>query len=359
MENLSTTPLTAHHQGLGAKIVPFAGFAMPVQYTSILAEHAHTRTKASIFDICHMGEFTVQGPGAAQALGRCVTQDVETLGVNKCRYGFLLNDAGGIIDDLIVYRLEDERFMVVVNASRIAPDFARLRALMPEAILLEDISAQTAKIDLQGPHSFAVLSRLLPGDWSQLKYFNCTWVTFEKLPLLVSRTGYTGELGYEFFLPAYKALALWEKLLADPDVKPAGLGARDTLRLEMGYPLYGQDLDEEHTPSEAGYASLLKPGAFMGSAGAGLVRERLIALAVPGRRSARHNDLVLCDDAQAGRVTSGSFSPSLGHGIALAYVAMDDAEKTDFTVKAAKTKLAAVRTELPFYKEGTARKKLA
>lgn len=358
MENLSTTPLTEHHKSLGAKIVPFAGFAMPVQYTSILAEHAHTRSRAAIFDICHMGEFTLQGPGAAKALSACVTQDVESLGVGKCRYGFLLNDAGGVIDDLIVYRLEDERFMLVVNASRIAPDFARLRSLLPQDILLEDISAQTAKIDLQGPDAFDVLSRLVPGDWATLKYFNFTWTTFENLPLMVSRTGYTGELGYEFFLPAYKAVALWEKLLADETVQPAGLGARDTLRLEMGYPLYGQDLDEEHTPSEAGYGGLIKPAPFMGSAGAGLVRERLIALAIPGRRSARHHDAVLCDGVQVGRVTSGSFSPSLGHGIALAYVAMDAADKTDFTIQAAKTELAATRTELPFYKEGTARKKL-
>jgi aminomethyltransferase len=359
VENLSTTPLTERHQSLGAKIVPFAGFAMPVQYTSILAEHAHTRTRASIFDICHMGEFTAQGPGAAKALNRCVTQDVESLGVGKCRYGFLLNDAGGVIDDLIVYRQEQDRFMIVVNASRIAPDFARLRALLPEEILLEDISAQTAKIDLQGPASCEVLSRLAPGDWTALKYFNFVWTTFENLPLLVSRTGYTGELGYEFFLPAYKAAALWDRLLADADVKPAGLGARDTLRLEMGYPLYGQDLDEEHSPTEAGYGGLLKTEPFMGCAGAGLVRERLIALAIPGRRSARHHDPVLCEGVQVGRVTSGSFSPSLGHGIALAYVAMADAEKTDFTVRAAKTELAATRTELPFYKEGTARKKLA
>jgi aminomethyltransferase len=359
VENLTSTPLTDHHRGLGAKIVPFAGFAMPVQYTSILAEHAHTRAQAAVFDICHMGEFTLQGPGAAQALNRCLSQDVEALGVGKCRYGFLVNDAGGVIDDLIVYRLEAERFMIVVNASRIAADFARLEALLPDGLLLEDISAQTAKIDLQGPKSFEVLSALLPGQWSGLKYFNFTWTTFENLPLMVSRTGYTGELGYEFFLPAYKAVALWEKLLSDPRVKPAGLGARDTLRLEMGYPLYGQDLDENHTPSEAGYGGLLKPGEFMGCAGARLIRERLVALSIPGRRSARHGDVVTFEGAEVGRVTSASFSPSLGHAVALAYVESDAAENTEFTIRAAKTELAATRTDLPFYKHGTARMKLA
>ena len=359
MESLSNTPLTEHHTSLGARIVPFAGFAMPVQYTSILAEHAHTRTDAAVFDICHMGEFTVQGPGAASALNRCVSQDVETLGVGKCRYGFLVDDTGGVIDDLIVYRLESERFMIVVNASRIAADFARLKALLPPAILLEDISVQTAKIDLQGPKSFAVLKALLPGNWAALNYFNFTWTSFENLPLMVSRTGYTGELGYEFFLPAYKAVALWERLLADARIKPAGLGARDTLRLEMGYPLYGQDLDEEHTPSEAGYGGLLKAGEFMGCAGARLVRERLVALSIPGRRSARHHDVVFSQGVEVGRVTSASFAPSLGHAVALAYVDSSVAENTDFTIRAAKTELAATRTDLPFYKGGTARMKLA
>ncbi|NMC49935.1 MAG: glycine cleavage system aminomethyltransferase GcvT [Desulfovibrio sp.] len=359
MDNLTSTPLTEHHKGLGAKIVPFAGFAMPVQYTSILAEHAHTRTQAAIFDICHMGEFTLQGSGAAQALNRCVSQDVETLGVGKCRYGFLVNDAGGVIDDLIVYRLEDERFMIVVNASRIATDFARLTALLPAGLLFEDISAQTAKIDLQGPKSFEVLLALLPGRWSDLKYFNFTWTTFESLPIMVSRTGYTGELGYEFFLPAYKAVALWDRLLSDPRVKPAGLGARDTLRLEMGYPLYGQDLDENHTPSEAGYGGLLKSGEFMGCAGARLIRERLTALSIPGRRSARHDDAVFCGGEQVGRVTSASFAPSLGHSVAMAYVDSGAAENTEFTIRTAKTELAATRTDLPFYKGGTARMKLA
>ncbi len=236
MNDLKKTPLYDRHAAAGAKIAPFAGFAMPIQYGSILAEHSHTRTQASLFDICHMGEFTVSNPGAADALKRAVTQNLDTLAAGKCRYGFLLNQNGGVIDDLIVYCLEKDRYMLVVNGARVNEDFRALGERLPEEVLLEDISDNTAKIDLQGPASFDVLQSLLPGEWADLKYFNFKWVQFQGVPLMVSRTGYTGELGYEFFLPAYKAGELWDLLLTDERVAPAGLGARDTIRLEMGYP---------------------------------------------------------------------------------------------------------------------------
>lgn len=360
MNDLKKTPLYDRHAAAGAKIAPFAGFAMPIQYGSILAEHSHTRTQASLFDICHMGEFTVSNPGAADALKRAVTQNLDTLAAGKCRYGFLLNQNGGVIDDLIVYCLEKDRYMLVVNGARVNEDFRALGERLPEEVLLEDISDNTAKIDLQGPASFDVLQSLLPGEWADLKYFNFKWVQFQGVPLMVSRTGYTGELGYEFFLPAYKAGELWDLLLTDERVAPAGLGARDTIRLEMGYPLYGQDLDEEHSPAEGGYGALLtNPADYVGKAGAGRIRRRLVGLLLEGRRSARHGDTVLAGGREVGVVTSGSFCPSLGRAAALAYVDAAAAEGEAFAVRTAKAELAATPAELPFYKDGTARKKPA
>lgn len=361
MENLFTTPLNAWHKAHGAKMVPFAGWEMPVQYSGIIAEHQHCRAKACIFDICHMGEFSLKGPGAKDALARAVTQNLETLAPGKCRYGFLLNPEGGVLDDLIVYRIADEEFMLVVNGACIDSDFAAIGSRLPGTLSFTDISAATAKIDLQGPASLDVLSRLLPGDWTRLGYFSFTKAEFEGEQIIVSRTGYTGELGYEFYLPAAKALALWEKLAADQDVIPAGLGARDTLRLEMGYPLYGQDLDTVHTPTEAGYAGMLTSQAdYVGKEAARRADTALVALSIEGRRSARHHDKVcLPGGEEVGVVTSGSFSPSLGHCVALAYVTAQAAASGEFVVKAAKAELPAAKVELPFYKNGTARKKLA
>ena len=361
LQDLLITPLNSWHKAHGAKMVPFAGWEMPVQYEGIIAEHQQCRTRACVFDICHMGEFSLFGPGAALALAKVVTQDIETLAEGKCRYGFLLNPQGGVQDDLIVYRLGPDNFMLVVNGACIESDFAWIQDHLPSGLNFTDISEKTAKIDLQGPKSLEVLSRLLPGDWTGLKYFSFTRTEFQDSGLIVSRTGYTGELGYEFYVPASLAQALWEKLVADPEVKPAGLGARDTLRLEMGYPLYGQDLDTVHTPAEAGYAAMLTSKAeYLGKAQAMTVKESLVALAIEGRRSARHLDKVaLPDGTEVGMVTSGSFSPTLGHGLALAYVGVEHAKGQDFVIKAQRAELPAKRTELPFYQGGTARIKLS
>lgn len=361
MEQLLETPLSDWNRSHGAKMVPFAGFDMPVQYTSILAEHEQTRTKAAVFDICHMGEFFLSGQGAAAALGTAVTHDLDTLAPGKCRYGFLLNPEGGVVDDLIVYCLGTDEYMLVVNGARIAVDFETIKARLAPGLSFVDASAETAKIDLQGPLAFDVLRERVPGDFAGLKYFNFAWTTFAGEKLLVSRTGYTGELGYELFLPATKAVALWEALVADPRVAPAGLGARDTLRLEMGYPLYGQDLDEAHTPAEAGYGWLLaSPAAYVGKGKATALHQKLIALEIPGRRSARHGDIVRDRNGKdVGVVTSASFAPSLGHAVALAYVAAAAAEGKDFRIQAARAELPAQKHGLPFYKTGTARKSLA
>jgi len=332
---------------------------MPIQYEGIVAEHQHTRTAAAVFDICHMGEFLIRGPGARQQIEQAVSHRLDNLEPGKCRYGFLLNPQGGVLDDLIVYCLEMDSYMLVVNAACAAGDFATLSGRLSAPVVIEDVSGQTGKIDLQGPLALEVLEKLLGADFRGLGYFSFRFAAFAGEKLLVSRTGYTGELGYELYLSWDKTPALWEALIADTRVKAAGLGARDTLRLEAGLPLYGHELDTEHTPAEAGMDRMLtNPAQYVGKEGALRVRQRLIPLGIAGRRSARAGDaVVLPNGAQAGIVTSGSFAPSLGHAIALAWVDKAYADAEDFIVRAAKTELPARKTALPFYKDGTVRQK--
>lgn len=360
---LHTTPLHAWHCSQGAKMAPFAGWDMPIQYAGIVAEHEHTRTGASVFDICHMGEFLVYGMGAAQALATAVTHTLDTLNQGKCRYGFLLNEQGGVLDDLIVYRLGAEMFMLVVNGACVESDYAVLRARLPQTVTLEDISHQTAKIDLQGPLSLDVLETVLGkeahGDkkYRDIGYFSFCETRFDGQPMLVSRTGYTGELGYELYLPWECALPLWERVLADARVRPAGLGARDTLRLEAGLPLYGHELDAAHTPAEAGMGRMLTSTAdYVGKASVQNIRQILVPVRMRDRRAAREGDaLILPSGTVVGRVTSGSFAPSLGYAVALAYVDNAYAHTQNFIVRTARADLPATVTTLPFYTHGTAR----
>ncbi|MFW5734509.1 MAG: aminomethyltransferase family protein, partial [Oceanidesulfovibrio sp.] len=301
---------------------------------------------------------------------RVVTQNLDTLAPGRCRYGFVLNERGGVIDDCIVYCLDETQYMIVCNGSRVDVIGAWLTSHLPTdgvsqadpagGVEVADISDGTVKIDLQGPLSLDVLQDALGMQFTDLKYFGFKQVEFEGEPLLVSRTGYTGELGFELYIAPEKALALWEKLEGDVRVEPCGLGARDTLRLEVGLPLYGHELDEDHTPTEAGYGAMLTSEAdYIGKPHAGAVREKLIALALEGRRSARHGDVLLSfDGEEVGRVTSGSFCPSIGHAAALAFVKANRAEDERFAVKTARAELPAKRVDLPFYTEGTARKKL-
>lgn len=355
------TPLYDRHVAHQARMVPFAGWNMPVQYASgVLAEHEYTRTKASLFDICHMGEFIISGREVVRDLGRVVTHNLETMQPGKSRYGFILNPAGGILDDLIIYRLGAESFMTVVNAARRAGDLQWLREHLPASVKLQDVSDDTAKIDVQGPLACDVLGRVLPGHWRDLDYFSFRSTFFQDREIMVSRTGYTGELGYEIYLPTSLAQSFWDSCLLGEEARPAGLGARDTLRLEMGYPLYGHDLDDEHTPIEAGYEAMLNSKAdYIGKDREHVVRERLTPLNIPGRRSARHNDVVATvSGTTAGRVTSGSFAPSLGHCIALAYISEQFFQEEEFIVQTGQAGLPARRTTLPFYTHGTARIRL-
>lgn len=356
---LLKTPLNEWHKANGAKMVEFGGWEMPVQYEGIIKEHLHCRKEASLFDICHMGEFIVSGEKARKELASILTHDFEKLPPSRCKYGFMLNEKGGVIDDLIVYCLKENEFMLVVNAARKDVDFNWLKKHLKES-QIQDISQQTAKLDLQGPKSFEVLNQIFEQDFNDLKYFSFKEIIFKGLKLLISRTGYTGELGCEIYLPWEKAQEIWETILKHPLVKPGGLGARDTLRLEVGLPLYGQDLDEEHTPVEAGYGFLITSQAdFIGKENLQTIKEKLIPLQVSSKRSPRHNDQVMLADKEVGVVTSGSFAPSLGYSIALAYVKEEFSKEEKFIITDGKKKLEAKKTELPFYKQGTARIKLS
>lgn len=356
------TPLYDEHTSLKARMAPFAGWSMPIQYAGILAEHQHTRTAVSVFDVSHMGEFELSGPTAESDLERLLTQRVSTIKLNQCRYGFLLDDAGGVIDDLTCYRLGPDRFWLVVNAGTRVDDAAWIKDHLSAETIFTDCSDETAKLDIQGPNAQAALARVAGEEVPSLRYFHSTPWHFRDVPCLLSRTGYTGEWGYECYLPTDQAVSIWRALLADPEIQPAGLGARDTLRLEVGYSLYGHELSRERTPVAAvgkAFMDLTKP--FIGSEAvkrdleAG-TPERLVALQLDSKRAARAGDPVRLGDRQVGTITSGSLAPSLGTAIALAYVNADCAhEGTKLVAETRGTPLPAKVVSLPFYREGTAR----
>ncbi len=359
---LELTPLHVWHKEQQAKMGEFAGWDMPIQYTGIIAEHLHTRTKAGIFDICHMGQFIVKGENASMALSKALTQNFDTLKVGKCRYGFLLTEVGTVLDDLIVYRLEEEKYLLVVNAGCAKSDFETIKKRIAP-LSIEDITQKQGKIDLQGPLSLKVLEEVTSMNFHDLPYFSFKTIRWNNEELLVSRTGYTGELGYEIYVPRSSALKLWEELAKHQDVLPIGLGARDTLRLEAGLALYGHELDTKHTVRESSMAHMLTSTAdYVGKEQTiAEPREVLIPLIAEGKRAARNNDALALEDApdvNIGRIVSGSYAPSLNASIAFAFVEAKYANQTNFLMKAAKTTIKAQKTELPFYKEGSARIKL-
>jgi aminomethyltransferase len=335
---------------------------MPVQYKGIIHEHKHTRSAVSVFDICHMGEFLLKGAQAQEDVARLISNSVERIRVGQCRYGLLLNDSGGILDDLITYRMEKETYMLVVNASTTEGDAEWIRDHLSPGTAFRDLSEETAKIDVQGPKALEALSDATDIPLRRLAYFHFQRGKLWEFEALISRTGYTGELGYELYIKPDVAETIWERLLEHPLVEPAGLGARDTLRLEMGYPLYGQEMDEGRTPFEAGLDPYVKPEKdFIGRDA--LLRQRaegisqgLVGLLLEGRQAARHGFSILRDGVPCGEVTSGSFAPSLGRAVSLGYVPWTDrAPGTRFEILSGHRPLPAEVVPLPFYKKGTVR----
>jgi len=360
---LRRTPLFSAHRRLQARMGAFAGWNMPIRYPAgILAEHLHTRRAAALFDVCHMGRFRVTGPTAAADLDRLMPRPVLDQPVGSCRYNFLLNQDGMVRDDLLVYRMRDREFLLVVNAGPAAADAEWLRQNLADKTVFADESAATAKLDLQGPGAFAVLAEFGVDPGALPRYYRCGALSLCGHQIMISRTGYTGERGVEIYAAAAAAAELWQTLLGHPLVEPAGLGARDTLRLEMGYPLYGHELDLDTTPVEAGFARLVSPKDrnFIGRAAlARPARKRLTGFRLPGRRAARAGERVWdLDGNEIGQVSSGAFAPSLGYAVALGYLqgAEPAAGGTPVLLGAAPDK--TIRAEVcrrPFYADGSVR----
>jgi len=364
MEESSTlpaTPLFEQHRNLGAKLAPFGGWLMPIQYSGIIDEHNWVRKNSGLFDICHMGEFMVQADLAKANLGNLVTINLEGMPQGACRYGFMLNEQGGIIDDLLVYRIDSAEWMIVVNAAASDGDFAHLKEHLTGAMRIENISQVLGKLDLQGPLSADVLEDLAGPGIKSLKYYTFGYFDILGERIIISRTGYTGEMGYELYMPNNKIPQLWEKLLNDQRVKPIGLGARDTLRLEMGYSLYGQDIDKNTTPLEAGLSNFIDwnkefigKGSLLKQKQNGVLR-RMICFLADSRRSPRHNYRIIYKDKDVGAVTSGSFSPSLGFGIGMGYVKDEISLGEQIILSENSISINAKVTAKPFYKNGSAK----
>ena len=323
-----TLPLDGWHRAQGGRMVPFAGYLMPVHYEGIIAEHLWTRAHAGLFDVSHMGQLFVSGDGAAEALEALLPGDLKGLGEQRMRYSLLLADNGGILDDLMATRRADG-FYLVVNGATKHDDIGHLREHLPDAITLNHMDEQ-ALLALQGPEAVAALSRVVPGV-ERLVFMTAGTFSWQGQPLGVSRSGYTGEDGFEISLPAAMARAFADVLIGEPEVKPVGLGARDSLRLEAGLPLYGHDINEQTTPIEADLGFALskrrrEEGGFPGherimiERDGGVLRKR-VGLRIDGRQPVREGALVIDQYGnEVGKVTSGGFSPSLERPIAMAYV---------------------------------------
>ena len=359
----SKTPLYDRHVSLGGRIVDFSGWLLPVQYESVLAEHRQCRSSAVVFDTSHMGQFLIRGPDAAAKLNRIGTQNARSMPRGACRYGFLLNEDGGVIDDTILMRLGIDEFLLVVNAGQSAGDFLWLGEHLSGAVELVDRSSDGwGKIDLQGPLSGRVLQPMVNIDLTDMGYYTVTRGECCGQMCIVSRTGYTGELGYEIMAPGADLQMIFNELLDRDEVKPAGLGARDSLRLEMGYPLYGHELSADHNPVEAGLAGFIESDRdFIGSMRIDTLREipglhKLVAFRAESRRRTNPGDDILWDGQLAGTVTSGAFSPSLEISIGMGYIKAPLAEPgRRLVVNTGRCELIVTTAKKPLYQDGTCR----
>ena len=357
------TPLHSRHVALGARLIEFGGWLMPVQYSGILEEHRAVRERAGLFDLSHMGELFVEGPQAGAALAAALVSNPPALAIGRAHYSMICAEDGGIIDDLIVYRLAEERFLVVANASNapIVSD-ALVERLAGFRAVLDDRSLAMALCAVQGPRAVDIVGPVTDVDLGALRYYAIGEGRVAGIPALVARTGYTGEDGFEIFVDNARALELWDALTAAGEphgLAPVGLGARDTLRLEAGMPLYGNDLDRSTNPFEAGLGRVVKldkPDDFVGRAALEKVARdgparKLVGLVMEGRGIARHGYPVYRDARRTGEVTSGTHSPSLGRAIAMAYVAPGDAESgTILDVEIREQRVPAKVVDLPFYR---------
>lgn len=360
---MKKTPLYEKHVALKARIIDFGGWAMPVQYTNVIDEHQTTRTSASLFDICHMGEIEVRGPQALDLLQAALTRDLASQKTGQVRLTALLNDQGGIIDDLTVYKMAEDDYMLVTNATTLEADFRRVQSVLDRGKFncrMEDVSDQTGKLDLQGPRSEAILQQLTPADLTDVHFYHFIKAEVAGKPAIISRSGYTGEDGFEIYATADQMGMIWDALMAagaESGLKPAGLGARDTLRLEAGMMLNGQDITEAVSPLEVPYSWLVDwKKNFAGKSALTAIRDRgiqkkLVGLVMTGRGIARHGYRVASGPRDIGMVTSGTFSPTLNQAIGLALIDVEFSEPgTELSIVIRDTVSPAKVVKLPFYK---------
>ncbi|NWJ48108.1 MAG: glycine cleavage system aminomethyltransferase GcvT [Chloroflexi bacterium] len=362
--SLKKTPLHTLHQQIGARLIEFGGWHMPVQYSGIIDEHKAVRTAVGLFDLCHMGEFEISGATALDFLQYLCTNDISKLEVGQAQYNLMCYPDGGIVDDLIVYRLPN-KYYVVVNAANIAKDhkwMLECSLIRGSDVIIQNVSERTALISIQGPLSLEILAPLTDVAVGDLKYYSIASGKVGELSALVARTGYTGEDGYEIFVKAADAETLWNLLSEagkDKGIKPIGLGARDTLRLEAKMALYGNDIDARVNPLEAGLERFvnLDKGNFSGRATLVAkqkegIKRKLVGFEMKGREIGRHGYKITKDGKEIGFVTSGAPSPSLGKNIGLALVSVEFAEVgTTFQVVVRDQPAEAVVVKTPFYKK--------
>ncbi len=363
MADLRRTPLNTVHRESGAKMVPFGGWEMPVEYAGLISEHLAVREAAGLFDVSHMGKFEIEGPGALAFLQHVTANDVAKLTDGQGQYSALPNSRGCPMDDVILYRRSSERFLMIVNAANVEKDLAWLQSQGPSGCELRDVSDAFALLALQGPRSESILQALTPVDLSQLKFYRFAEGEVNGRSVLVARTGYTGEDGFELLVAPDAAVELWRALMgagAERGLVPAGLGARDTLRLEARMLLYGNDIDETTTLVEAGLGWIVSlddgKGDFPGrevlaEQKASGAPSTLAGFEVVGRGIARHGYPVLLGDEAAGAVTSGSYAPFLKKNIGLCYLPSAHASVgTDFDVEIRGRRVPARVVPTPFYK---------
>lgn len=356
---MKKTPLNQIHKDMGAKMTDFGGWEMPVEYSGIIEEHQAVRNHCGLFDVSHMGEILISGENAAKSLQKIITNDLQKLEPGKIIYTPICRPDGGIIDDLLVYCLQEDQYLMVVNASNIEKDFNWINEHLFEKTKAENFSDEYTLLALQGPESKRILTQLTDIDLNSLNYYRFRQAKAAGIEMIISRTGYTGELGYELYFEPEAAEKIWDRLMkagSDFGLKPCGLGARDTLRLEKTYPLYGNDIDETTNPYQAGlsWTVAIDKGDFIG-------REKLIEIEknccqqklspfkITGRGMARHGYEVYAEAEKIGEVTSGSYSPTRKEGIGLAYLKNEYTEPgTEIEIKVRKRMVKAEVLKGPF-----------
>lgn len=360
---MKNTALTEVHIALGAKMVPFAGYNMPVQYEGVNIEHETVRNGVGVFDVSHMGEFLIEGPLALELIQSVSSNDASKLTIGKAQYSCLPNDGGGIVDDLIVYKIKEEQYLLVVNASNIEKDWNWIASKNTMGAKMRNLSDDYSLLAIQGPKAVEAMQSLTSHDLSEIKFYNFVVGDFAGIEyVIISATGYTGSGGFEIYCKNSEVKQIWDKVFEagkNYGIKPIGLAARDTLRLEMGYCLYGNDIDDTTSPIEAGLGWICKFNKQFTNSEA-LEKEKLdgperklVAFELDERGIPRHDyEIVDGDGKTIGKVTSGTMSPSLGKGIGLGYVPTEfTKEGSKIYIQIRKNAIPATVVKLPFYKD--------